>query len=98
MIKRTKNIREAHVNDIVLVYIDKTPRSRWKSGKVLEVINSNDRKIRGAIELTKTSGTEHLTRSPINRLYPLECDKMDEGVKIRFVDDANIKMMQKTDT
>ena len=48
---------------------------KWK---VLEVINSNDRKIRGAIELTKTSGTEHLTRRPINRLYPLKCDKKDK--------------------
>ena len=46
----------------------------------------------------KTSGTEHLIKRTLNSLYPLECDKKDKDVKIRFVNDTNIKMMQKIDT
>lgn len=46
----------------------------------------------------KTNGTDHLIKRTLNSLYPLKYDKKDEDVKIRFVNDANIKMMQKTDT
>ena len=69
-----------------------------KLEKIFTLLKSNDGRIRGAIVLTKTNGTEHLIKRPFYRLYPLECGKKDEDVKIRFVDDANIKMMQKADT
>ena len=102
IICRTENIREARVNDfvndIVLVYNDQTSRSQWKIGNILELIKSNDGRIPGAIVLTKTNGIEHLMKRPLNCLYPFECDKKDEDVKIYFLDDANIKMMQKADT
>ena len=83
---------------IVLIYNDKTPKSQWKIGKILELIESVDGRIRGAIVLTKTNGTEHLIKRPLNRLYLLECDKKGKDVKIRFVDDANVRMMQEADT
>ena len=83
---------------MLLVYNDKTLRSKWKIGSILELIKSTDERIRGAIILTKTNGTEHLIKRPLNRLYVLECDKKEEDVKMRFLDDANIKMMLKTDT
>ena len=60
------------------------------------LLRDNYVKIRGAIVLAKTSGTEHLIRRPI---YPLECDKKDdEDVNLRFLHDAYLKMMQKIDT
>ena len=98
IICRTNNIREAHVNDIVLVYNDKTPRSQWKTKKILELIKSNDIRLHGAIVMPIKNETEHLIKRPLNRLYPLELDKKDEDVKIRFADDAKYKMMQKADT
>ena len=67
-------------------------------GKILELSKSHDGRICVAVLLTKTNRTEHLIKRPLNRLYPLECDKRDEDVKIRFVDDGNIKMVQKADT
>ena len=98
IISRTKIFREAHVNDVVLLNNDKTPRSQWKTKKILELIKSNDIRLHGAIVMPKKNGTEHLIKRPLNRSYPLELDKKDEDVKIRFVDDANYKMMQKADT
>ena len=98
IISRTKIFREAHVNDVVLLNNDKTPRSQWKTKKILELIKSNDIRLHGAIVMPKKNGTEHLIKRPLNRSYPLELDKKDEDVKIRFVDDANYKMMQKPDT
>ena len=98
IISRTKIFREAHVNDVVLLNNDKTPRSQWKTKKILELIKSNDIRLHGAIVMPKKNGTEHLIKRPLNCSYPLELDKKDEDVKIRFVDDANYKMMQKPDT
>ena len=98
IISRTKIFREAHVNDVVLLNNDKTPRSQWKTKKILELIKSNDIRLHGAIVMPKKNGTEHLIKRPLNRSYPLQFDKKDEDVKIRFVDDANYKMMQKPDT
>ena len=58
IIFQTKNIQEAHVNDIVLVYNEKTPKSQWKIGEILEMIKSNGGTIRGAIVLKKTNRTK----------------------------------------
>ena len=93
-----KNIWEVHVNDIiVLVHNYKTPKSQWKIGKILELFKSKEGWICGiAIVLTKTTRNEHLIKRPLNRLCLLEYDKEDEDVKIRFVDDANIKTIKET--
>ena len=40
-----------------------------KNWKKIELVISNDGRIRGAIVLTKTNEAEHLIRRPINRLY-----------------------------
>ena len=81
----------------ILVYNKKTLRSQWKIAKISQLVKSNDGRICGAIVLMKTNGTDHLIKRTLNSLYPLKYDKKDEDVKIRFVNDANIKMMQKTD-
>ena len=81
IIYQAKNIREAHVNGVVLMRSDKTPRSQWKIGKKSELIKNNDGRIRGVIVLKKTNGTEHLFERPTNRLYPVECDKKDYDAK-----------------
>ena len=93
-----KEYSRSYVNDIVLVYNDRTPKSQWKIGNILKLIRSNDERIRGAIVQTKTNGNGHLIKRPISRLYPLKCDKKDKDVKIRIVDDTKIRMMQKSDT
>ena len=58
------------VNDVVLVYSDKTPRSMWRMGVVTELIKGKmDNNIRGA--LVRLSNNSLLKRS-VNKLYPIE--------------------------
>ena len=59
------------VNDIVIVHVDKLPRSQWKLGLVTELIPGRDTKVRGAkVRLSKTNTI--ITR-PVNKRYLLEC-------------------------
>ena len=58
------------VNDIVIVHVDKLPKSQWKLGLVTELIPGRDTKVRGAkVSLSKTNTI--ITR-PVNKLYLLE--------------------------
>ena len=58
------------VNDIVIIHVDKLPKSQWKLGLVSELIPGRDTKVRGAkVSLSKTNTI--ITR-PVNKLYLLE--------------------------
>ena len=57
------------LNDIVLVYDDKLPRSLWRIGKVIKLSSSKDNKVRGAdVRLPNSS----ILKRPVNKLYPIE--------------------------
>ena len=77
------NLRETHknlqsskniisVNDLVLIYGEKTPRSKWKIGKVNELITSADNNIRAAKVEYVLNGSRYFVNRPINKLYPVE--------------------------
>ena len=57
------------LNDVVLVHDDKLPRSLWRIGKVVELITSQDNKVRGVqVRLPNSS----ILKRPVNKLYPIE--------------------------
>ena len=58
------------VNDVVLVYSDKTPRSMWRMGVVTELIKVKmDNNIRRTLMILSNNS---LIKHPINKLYPTE--------------------------
>ena len=65
-----KNSTIHQVNDVVLVHSDKTPRSVWRVGVVIEFNKGKmDNKIRGApVRLSNSS----LLKRPVNKFYPNE--------------------------
>jgi hypothetical protein len=67
--KWNRHQRNFAVNDVVLVLDDKTPRSSWPLGRIMQVYtNSNDGLVRSVKLKTKTS---ELTR-PISKIVLLE--------------------------
>ena len=81
--KYVVNLRETHknlqsskniisVNDLVLIYGEKTPRTKWKIGKVNELITSADNNIRAAKVEYVLNGSRYFVNRPINKLYPVE--------------------------
>ena len=72
-IKKTNNFPVLKINDIVLIKEDK-PRIRWRKGKIIKLLHSNDNLIRG-VELitTQTSNKKVIKiRRPIQMIIPLE--------------------------
>ena len=59
------------VNDIVIVHVDKLPRSQCKSGLVTELIPSRDTK--GREEKVRLSKSNTIITRPVNKLYLSEC-------------------------
>ena len=82
------------VNDIVLLMDDKIPRSKWRIGRIVDIIYGNDGKVRAAIVRTKTdTGRMSNLRRPVNKLIPIEehvhsIDNDKDG--IAFVDDTSV--------
>ena len=71
MHKMYKNcdLREPKEGEIVIIKEDDVPRSSWKSGKIMRLIQSRDHKIRSAeIQLPSKS----IIKRAVNYLYPLE--------------------------
>ncbi|XP_066925113.1 uncharacterized protein [Clytia hemisphaerica] len=84
---------EIKIGDVVLIHDDKLKRSKWRIGRVDELIISRDGQVRGAGLITITEkGTGRLKR-PVNKLFPFETDSNEEVVEpeIKFIkDDVNI--------
>ena len=59
-----------NINDIVIVHEEKIPRSRWRLGRITELIYGRDNRVRSAN--VKLSKTDTIITRPINRLFPIE--------------------------
>ena len=67
--KRTNDIKPS-INDIVIVFEEKQPQNKWMLGRVVKLINGNDRKTMGVkIMMGKT---KTVIRRPVTKLYLLE--------------------------
>ena len=66
------------VNDIVLIFEEKVPRKNWSLGKIVEILPSKDKKVRGARILVGKNRS--IIERPINKLYPIELQRNDENI------------------
>ena len=69
-----------NVDDILFIKEDKLPRQQWRIGRILELINSRDGKVRAAKIIV--GKTKRVIERPINRLYPLEYANRKELIDI----------------
>ena len=84
-LRRGKEVREARVDDIVLVKeggdLVKLPRTRWRLGRVAAVHPGRDGRVRSVdVDVVSPGGTEPCVlrhRSP-RHLVPLECDELED--------------------
>ena len=67
-----KTLRVPHVNDIVIIKIEKLPRQKWPLGRVTELVPSRDGSVRAVKVLVGKTGST--LERPVNLLYPLEFD------------------------
>ena len=78
------------VGEVVLVDEDNVQRSDWKIGKVVQLIEGQDRQVRGARVKLIPRGKPTFVNKPLQRLYPLEvCStasnaKVDPGESAEF--------------
>ena len=89
----SKNTPNSNINvgDIVLVHDGKLPRSKWRVGRVKELINSKDNIIRGAVVTVSYKNLTGHLRRPINKLYPFECTTkiIEEKHEVNNIDNTN---------
>ena len=104
---RNNRNREISINDVVLIMDDRIPRQRWKYGKIINLFDSTDSKIRGALVNIFSNGRLIEIHRPINKLIPVEhsveangksivdndilCDSKND-VGIRFVDEKDVEV------
>ena len=65
-----------NLNDVIIVHDEKLPRSRWRLGVVIKLIEGKDKQIRGAV--VRTANGSELTR-PVNKLFPVETTLNDRN-------------------
>ena len=87
------------LGDIVLIQDEHLPRSRWRTGRVKELIRSKDNTVRGALITVSNKDKTGLLRRPINKLYPFECRTLQNepaniNIPIKFVDDSECRTVQ----
>jgi len=71
--------RVIQLGDIVHIYADKTPRQQWRLGKVEKLLRGRDNVARAAEVVTVDSSLRKtLLKRPIQKLYPLEINVLDE--------------------
>ena len=72
--RKKKTEVELKLNDVVLIKNDTpTPRSKWRIGKVEELIVGKDGKTRGAkLKLNTESGNTTVAHRPVQKLIPFE--------------------------
>jgi len=91
---RRKGRQHPTKGDIVLVKDDKLKRSRWRIGRVNELITSRDGNVRAAEVCVRANEQLHKLKRPINKLYPVEYTEQpttdDDNVKLKFVSDSDV--------
>ena len=80
--KRTNDIKPS-INDTVIVFEEKQSRNKWMLGRIVELLNGHDGKIKGIkIMMGKT---KTVISRPVNKVYPLEL--VEESEEIRKEDE-----------
>ena len=96
-----KPANELAVGDVVLIFEDKQPRSKWKMGIVHELIKSKDNLIRGCKlkVIRRDNGTIMFINRPINQLVYFEVSQTSdtEHVEDKNIVDVNIDQSSKTE-
>jgi len=64
--------RAPTLGEVVLIHDEDHPRTQWRLGRVVEVLESTDGQIRGAVVKVSTNGRASTLKRPITCLYPLE--------------------------
>ena len=91
--------------EVVLVHDEKTPRQRWKIGRIIETQTSANGGVKVAV-VNKKGRLYYLNR-PVQRIYPLEIDsicddpiasadeKQDSNRRLRRIAAANADLLKK---
>ena len=70
--RRSLTRRRPRLGEIVLIFDSNNPRGIWKTGKIVEVFESDDKEIRSAtVELE----SKHRLKRPVSNFLPLEVDR-----------------------
>ena len=93
--------------DIVIIQNDKTPRQKWKIGKITELLPGRDKIVRAVeVRTTDKSGKTIYMKRPIQHLVPIEVQDLedtvqtksvvnrDEPLKIRMARDEDVTAIQ----
>ncbi len=80
---RVRSKRFPCIGEIVLIHGENLPRGSWQLGKITDVHEISDGKIRH-VSLTTSEG--RIISRPINKIYPLECSPQNFELKNGTVD------------
>ena len=84
--KTKRNEEKLSIGDVVIIREDRiTPRSKWKHGRVDELLTGRDGVVRGAILTTNTNGKNIKLSRPLQRLIPLEVSNERTGDKTELI-------------
>ena len=83
-----------NVNDVVLIEDRNFKKMDWRIGKIDELLYSKDGEVRSAEIIVIKNGWKLKLRRPVDKLYPFECCKDKDEIKLRFVKDEDTKMIK----
>lgn len=98
--KRTSEVAQINVGDIVLVHDDSKKRGFWSLGKVEELITGIDNKVQGAVVTVYTGGRHtKLLRRSIAHLYRLEIHHQQAiGAPIESMSSSTTESVESNDS
>ena len=71
-------VKQISLGELVLIE-DKLPRSKWKTGVVIELIQGRDGQVRGCkLRIIARNNRVAYMNRPVNRLYPLEITSVEK--------------------
>jgi len=66
--------------EVVLIHDEDYPRTQWRLGRVVEVLESSDGQIRGAVLKFSTNGQVSTLKKPITCFCPLEITGLNDNM------------------
>ena len=101
--KNQKTLKTPKRGDVVIIQKEKTPRQKWKLGKITELLTGRDKIVRAVeVRTTDNSGRSITVKRPIQKLVPIEVQDEEEHaekehvvmenepIKITMVRDENV--------
>ena len=70
--------RRIAIGKVVLVQGEDLPRSRWRIGKVEELLQSREGEVRGAVIRVNNKKDKPTINQPIQKLFPLEIQNQEK--------------------